>query len=124
MSDVPKQAYYIGLAGVLPYLATSASTVACAYEINHAVAGYGYVLSTEFATDLLHFLEPLQIGYGAVVSASAVHWRPRSILTVVRSSPSSARSTGVWSSLGTVATRVTNAMPLAWSRLPWPGQLS
>lgn len=68
MSEVPRQAYYIGLAGVLPYLATSISTVACAYEINHAVAGYGYLMSARTATDLLHVLEPLQVGYGAVVS--------------------------------------------------------
>ena len=68
MSEVPREAYYIGLAGVLPYLATSVSTVACAYEINHAVAGYGYLMSTNTATALLHVLEPLQVGYGAVVS--------------------------------------------------------
>lgn len=64
---MPRQAYYIGLAGVLPYLATSLSTVACAYEINHSVAGYGHFLSAQTAEALLHILEPLQIGYGAVV---------------------------------------------------------
>jgi hypothetical protein len=67
LSSVPRQAYYIGLAGVLPYLATSLSTVGCAYEINHAVAGSGYVISAQTAEALLHILEPLQIGYGAVV---------------------------------------------------------
>lgn len=72
LSDVPRQAYYIGLAGVLPYLATSLSTVVCAYEINHAVAGYGYLMSSETATHLLHILEPLQVGYGAVVSIIAI----------------------------------------------------
>lgn len=70
MKDVPKEAYYIGLAGVLPYLATSISTVSCAFELNHATAGYGYVLSTQTAEALLHILEPLQVGYGAVVIAS------------------------------------------------------
>lgn len=68
MTDVPRQAYNIGLAGVLPYLATSLSTVACAYEINHSVAGYGYIMSAQTAETFLHILEPLQIGYGAVVS--------------------------------------------------------
>lgn len=67
LSEVPREAYYIGLAGVLPYLATSLSTVACAYEINHSVAGYGHLLSEQSAMTLLHFLEPLQVGYGAVV---------------------------------------------------------
>ncbi|KAF2009219.1 hypothetical protein BU24DRAFT_85032 [Aaosphaeria arxii CBS 175.79] len=76
LSEVPRQAYLIGLAGVLPYLATSLSTVVCAYEINHSVAGYGYLLSTQTAETLLHFLEPLQIGYGAVILSflGAIHW--------------------------------------------------
>jgi hypothetical protein len=65
---VPKQAYYIGLAGVLPYLATSLSTVFCAHEINHAAAfGTGHLFTGETATLLLQVLEPLQVGYGAVV---------------------------------------------------------
>ncbi|KAF9741283.1 hypothetical protein PMIN03_003438 [Paraphaeosphaeria minitans] len=76
LSEVPRQAYYIGLAGVLPYLGTSISTVVCAYEINHAVAGYGYLLSANTATALLHILEPLQVGYGAVILSflGAIHW--------------------------------------------------
>lgn len=76
MSNVPRQAYYIGLAGVLPYLATSLSTVYCAWEINHSVAGYGYLMSSHTAETLLHILEPLQIGYGAVILSflGAIHW--------------------------------------------------
>ncbi|KAF2642660.1 hypothetical protein P280DRAFT_271111 [Massarina eburnea CBS 473.64] len=75
-SEVPRQAHYIGLAGVLPYLATSLSTVGCAYEINHSVAGYGYIISAETASKLLQILEPLQIGYGAVILSflGAIHW--------------------------------------------------
>jgi hypothetical protein len=65
---VPRQALYVGMAGVLPYLATSITTVACAYEINHSVAGYGYLLSAQTASTMLQILEPLQVGYGAVVS--------------------------------------------------------
>lgn len=68
LSDVPRQALYVGMAGVLPYLATSIATVASAYEINHAVSGYGFLMSAETASTVLHFLEPLQVGYGAVVS--------------------------------------------------------
>lgn len=57
----------MGLAGTIPYLATSLSTVLCAYEINHSVAGQGLILSQHTATQLLHLLEPIQIGYGASV---------------------------------------------------------
>ncbi len=66
----------MGLAGTLPYLATSASTVFCSWELNHAVAGYGWMLSEQTATQLLHMLEPLQIGYGASILSflGAIHW--------------------------------------------------
>ena len=68
LDDVPRQAYYIGLAGVLPYVATSASTIYCAWEINHAAAhGVGFAMSGKTAELLLHILEPLQVGYGAAV---------------------------------------------------------
>ena len=56
------------MAGVLPYLATSLSTVFCAWEITNAeAAGTGFVLNEKTAELLLHILEPLQIGYGATV---------------------------------------------------------
>lgn len=57
------------MAGVLPYLGTSLSTVYCAWEINHAATyGTGVLMTERTAELLLHVLEPLQIGYGAVVS--------------------------------------------------------
>ena len=64
------QAYRIGLAGVLPYLATSAATMACAFELNTAShnGGIGWLLEENTAATCLHVLEPLQVGYGAVVS--------------------------------------------------------
>lgn len=70
LSEVPREAYNIGLAGVVPYLATSVGTVACAFELNHAThhGGVGWVLSEHTAELCLHVLEPLQVGYGAVVS--------------------------------------------------------
>lgn len=65
---MPRQAYYIGLAGVLPYVATSASTIYCAWEINHAATnGVGFMMSEKTAELMLHVLEPLQVGYGATV---------------------------------------------------------
>lgn len=63
----------MGMAGVLPYLATSLSTVFCASEIHRAAQhGTGLLLNENTAEALLHFIEPIQVGYGAVVS---VHYR-------------------------------------------------
>lgn len=76
LAAVPREAYYMGLAGTLPYLATSISTVYLAWELNHATAGYGYLFSEANATYLLHLLEPIQIGYGASILSflGAIHW--------------------------------------------------
>lgn len=70
LNEVPKEAYNIGLAGVLPYLATSTATVVCAFELNGAShnGGVGFLMSEKTAELCLHVLEPLQVGYGAVVS--------------------------------------------------------
>jgi hypothetical protein len=71
LTEVPREAYNIGLAGVLPYLATSVSTVYLAWDINYAHEhGEGFLMSGRSAEALLHLIEPLQVGYGAVVSAS------------------------------------------------------
>lgn len=77
LSEVPRQAYYLGLAGVLPYLATSLATIGCAAEINTAHEhATGYLMSGQTAEALLHILEPLQVGYGAVIISflGAIHW--------------------------------------------------
>lgn len=77
LDGVPREAYTIGLAGVLPYLATSLSTVYCAWEINHAADhGAGFLMSEKTAELSLHVLEPLQVGYGAVIISflGAIHW--------------------------------------------------
>ncbi|KAK5113835.1 hypothetical protein LTR62_003219 [Meristemomyces frigidus] len=77
MKDVPHEAYVVGMAGVLPYLATSASTVLCAYEINHAAEhGTGLFMDEKTAEMALHIIEPLQVGYGAVIISflGAIHW--------------------------------------------------
>lgn len=69
LDAVPREALVIGMAGVLPYLATSLSTVYLAFDINHASeTGSGFLFSPHVAEQLLHILEPLQVGYGAVVS--------------------------------------------------------
>jgi hypothetical protein len=69
LADVPKESLYIGAAGILPYAATSLSTVYLAYDINHARdTGRGVLFSPETAHQLLDLVTPIQIGYGAVVS--------------------------------------------------------
>lgn len=77
LDDVPREAYYIGLAGTLPYLATSCATYLLAWDINHAHEfGQGVVFSGQTAELLLHVIEPLQIGYGAVIISflGAINW--------------------------------------------------
>jgi hypothetical protein len=69
LSNVPRESLYIGAAGVLPYAATSLSTVYLAFDINHARDnGAGYFFSPETAHQLLDMVTPIQVGYGAVVS--------------------------------------------------------
>lgn len=73
LSAVPKEALYLGIAGVVPYLATSIQTVLLSMEINRAAStGDGLIFSGQSAELALHLLEPVQIAYGAVVSAILV----------------------------------------------------
>ncbi|KAL8950023.1 MAG: hypothetical protein Q9222_003917 [Ikaeria aurantiellina] len=77
LNQVPREALNLGMAGVLPYLATSISTVYLAWDINHAsTVGTGFLLSGEQAELLLHIIEPIQIGWGAVIISflGAIHW--------------------------------------------------
>lgn len=68
LRDVPRQALYVGLAGVVPYLATSLTTVYLSFDIQYAAThGTGFILSGQTAETLLHILEPIQLGYGASV---------------------------------------------------------
>lgn len=68
LTEVPRDALYIGAAGVIPYAATSLSTVYLAWDINHAAeSGEGYLFTPELARQLLDIVSPIQIGYGAVV---------------------------------------------------------
>jgi hypothetical protein len=72
LAAVPKESLYIGAAGILPYAATSLSTVYLAYDINHAQdTGRGILFSPETAHQLLDIITPIQIGYGAVVSPNS-----------------------------------------------------
>ncbi|EDP50521.1 hypothetical protein KXW98_008326 [Aspergillus fumigatus] len=77
LEGTPKEALYLGMAGVIPYLATSLETVYLSYEINRATAtGDGLIFSGQTAELMLHMLEPIQVGYGAVILSflGAIHW--------------------------------------------------
>jgi hypothetical protein len=69
LDEVPKESLYIGAAGVLPYAATSLSTIYLAWDINHAeeTGSAFYLFTPETARQLLDIVTPVQIGYGAVV---------------------------------------------------------
>lgn len=104
------------MAGVIPYAVTSMATVVCAFEINHASeAGAGYLMSEKTAEALLHVIEPIQVGYGAVVSYAnrPTQLRDGPMLSeTARFYPSSGPSTGVWNGPSTVvkwATHVTSS---------------
>lgn len=74
MEDVPRDSLYLGMAGLIPYAATSLSTVILSYDINHAHAtGAGYLFTPETAHQLLDLVTPIQIGFGAVVSLLCLH---------------------------------------------------
>lgn len=85
----------VGLAGVVPYLVTSLSTVYLSFDIQYAaVHGQGFLMSGETAEQLLHIIEPIQLGYGASVKNPIDQdWRTCANVQH-RSSPSLAPFTG------------------------------
>jgi hypothetical protein len=80
-TDVPRESRILGLAGTLPYLGTSLSTVFLAWDLNKEIptgnAFYDAIMvDHETAKYLLSVIEPLQLGYGAVIISflGAIHW--------------------------------------------------
>ncbi|KAI1492226.1 hypothetical protein F5X96DRAFT_627849 [Biscogniauxia mediterranea] len=81
LSSVPKEPYYLGLAGTLPYLATSVSTVYLSWNLNTEWPSTSnfvnhILMSHDTARQLLDTIEPLQLGYGAIIISflGAIHW--------------------------------------------------
>ncbi|CAG8982132.1 hypothetical protein HYALB_00003224 [Hymenoscyphus albidus] len=77
LNEVPRASLYLGAAGVLPYAATSLSTVYLAWDINHSHAtGQSFLFSPETAHQLLETIFPIQIGFGAIIISflGAIHW--------------------------------------------------
>ncbi|KAF5626971.1 Halomucin [Fusarium sp. NRRL 52700] len=80
-TDVPRESSILGLAGTLPYLGTSLSTVFLAWDLNKPTpTGNSFydaiMVDHETAKYLLSVIEPLQLGYGAVIISflGAIHW--------------------------------------------------
>ena len=56
------------MGGLTPYVVTSISTLYLAWDVNYAAqTGMGFFVSKETAAHLLQFLEPTQIGLGAII---------------------------------------------------------
>ncbi|KAK7426250.1 hypothetical protein QQZ08_007280 [Neonectria magnoliae] len=79
--SVPRESRILGLAGTLPYLGTSLSTVFLSWDLNKDFpTGNGIFdaifIDHETARYLLSILEPVQLGYGAVIISflGAIHW--------------------------------------------------
>ncbi|KAI1438170.1 hypothetical protein GGR50DRAFT_691638 [Xylaria sp. CBS 124048] len=81
LSSVPKEPYWLGLAGTLPYFGTSVSTVYLAWILNttwpsSSAFANNFMINQEAASRLLAMLEPIQLGYGAIIISflGAIHW--------------------------------------------------
>lgn len=81
LSTVPREPFALGLAGTLPYLATSLSTVVLAWNLStewptRSRFANAFLFNHEEAAYWLHTLEPIQVGYGAVIISflGAIHW--------------------------------------------------
>lgn len=120
MNSVPREAYALGLSGTLPYLATSLSTVYLSWNINAEWPAGSQLLNSilinpETAAHWLQVLEPIQVGYGAVIISflGAIHWG----LELAEKNPSYPRTTTRYA-IGVLAPAVawpTIFMPIEWA---------
>jgi len=81
LSKIPKESHILGLAGTVPYLATSLSTIYLGWDLSQTVpSGSSFkdslMINHETAQWLLSHIEPVQLGYGAVIISflGAIHW--------------------------------------------------
>jgi hypothetical protein len=81
LTAVPREPYALGLAGTLPYLGTSVATVYLSWDLSQTWPLSNGLLNSLFlnhetAEQLLRLLEPIQLGYGAVIISflGAIHW--------------------------------------------------
>lgn len=81
LGSVPREPFALGLAGTIPYLVTSLSTLYLSWNLNTerpAASNFinSILLEHDTASDWLALLEPIQVGYGAVIISflGAIHW--------------------------------------------------
>jgi hypothetical protein len=81
LTTVPPLPLQLGLAGTLPYLGTSIATMYLSWDLNTTWPTDSSLLNSvmvshDTARQLLGHLEPLQLGYGAVIISflGAIHW--------------------------------------------------
>ncbi|KAB5585077.1 hypothetical protein GE09DRAFT_1069291 [Coniochaeta sp. 2T2.1] len=81
LTAVPPSYYRLGLAGTMPYLFTSLSTVYLSWNLNTPWPTdnqllNSFMVSNQTAQEFLAHLEPIQLGYGAVIISflGAIHW--------------------------------------------------
>lgn len=81
LAGVPRLSYILGLAGTTPYLATSTSVLYLAWARNTEWPTDSSLLNNllipqEMANHWLGVVEPIQLGYGAVIISflGAIHW--------------------------------------------------
>ncbi|CAK7274511.1 hypothetical protein SEPCBS119000_006208 [Sporothrix epigloea] len=81
LTAVPRESYILGLSGTIPYFATSLSTIYLGWSLRHpypteSTFTNSFLVSHDTAQYWLQLLEPIQLGYGAVILSflGAVHW--------------------------------------------------
>ncbi|KAH8766085.1 hypothetical protein F5883DRAFT_97176 [Diaporthe sp. PMI_573] len=96
LGQVPPISYQLGLAGTLPYLGTSLATTYLSWNLNTEWPSQSqfvnhFLMNHESANYYLHLLEPIQVGYGAVIISflGAIHWG----LEYAEKQPDKARTT-------------------------------
>lgn len=78
---MPRESKVLGLAGTIPYFATSLSTVYLGWDLKQELpSGNAFydaiIIDHGTAQYLLSIIEPVQLGYGAVIISflGAIHW--------------------------------------------------
>lgn len=81
LDSVPRASYLFGFAGTIPYLSTALASLYLTWNLStpwptDSNLLNSFLMSHETAHYLLALLEPIQIGYGAVILTflGAVHW--------------------------------------------------
>lgn len=81
LSAVPREVYALGLGGTVPYFLTSLSTIYLGWNLRHSYPTSSslmntFMVSQETAHQWLALLEPIQLGFGAVIISflGAIHW--------------------------------------------------